>query len=592
MHQDQYQEAIDVNTPPERLRLLVKESTELAEIVSKNPNTDSELLRELAINNHRVIRLGVVQNPNTPVDVLLILAQEFPKDFLLNPVFPFLLLENPHLAKEMSVTLLLKLLEYKELPELFFSGAVEHLNSEVLHSIAKHPKTPSVALEVVATKTRFDYQLGQIIAERKDISLKVLENLAIHAAVGVRLYLAKRSYTPSSVLEKLIEYPEYSFNFRLEIEVAVAKNPNTPVYILHKLIVDGHFKVKQAIAQRCNLQKELIVELATDYRVQLVKILCENHQISANVLQQLCEHPHLRVRQFVAAHPNTPVKLLIESAKIYELRIFVAENPSVPVNILHELASDSREDVQAAVANNPSTPGFILEKLALNPARDLAIAEHKNTPSELRPKILERLAANSPFTVRTFVAKHPDTPAEILSQWAKSQQGLCFYIAQNPKAPVAVLEELAKDFLSDTRVCVGKNPNTPAKVLEKLAEDWEAEVRRAVASNPNTPTPILEKLIKDYQCTILVAENPNTSATALKHLEGLPGFEWYLVRHPNTPFDLREKLLASFSTSYIELDRLYVAKHPDTPKDILEILAKDKDSIVQKTAKQALKKRL
>lgn len=591
MHQDQYQEAADLNTLPERLRLLVKESTELARIVAKNPNADWELLRELAVSDDEIIRLGVIQNPNTPIDVLLSLAQEFPKEFILNPVFPFLLLENPDLAREISLSALLKLLECEELPGLFLSGAAEHQNAEVLQWVAKHPNTPEIALEVIAAKTRFDYRLGQILAERQGVSLRVLEKLAIHGAVGVRLYLAKRSQTPSSVLEKLIEYPEHNWNFRLEIEVAVAKNPNTPLEILNKLIDEGHFKVKQAVAKRANLQKELIVHLATDYRVQAAKLLCENLHIPATLLEELAEHSHLRVRQLVAAHPNTPLDLLIEAAKIHELRLHVAENPSTPNNLLEELALDSREDVQAAVANNPSTSAFILGKLAENPARDLAVAMHKNTPLELLPKILERLAADTRLSVRIFVAKHPQTPAEILAKWAKDKWEVRLYIAQNPNAPVEVLEQLAKDFSSEVRASVGKNTNTPASALERLANDWEAEVRRAVASNTSTPTDVLERLIKDYQCTILVAENPSTPQNALRQLEGLPGFEWYLVRHANTPLDVRQKLLANFSRSYIELDRLYVARHPDTPTEILEILAKDKDVKVQRAAKRALRKR-
>ncbi|MEM9922171.1 MAG: hypothetical protein AAF915_00185 [Cyanobacteria bacterium P01_D01_bin.50] len=585
------QQAADETTPPDKLRVLAYESIELGRLVAANPGAEPELLRELASSEDKATREAVTTNPNTPTDVLLKLAGDFPQSFFSNPVLSLLMLENPNLATDISYWSLLKLLKQDDAPEWFLACAAMHSNSLVLEAVAKHKQVSERVLEQLAIKSRYDPELGLCIAQRKDVSQRVLEKLAEHGAGSVRLHLATWPKIPVRVLEILVENPEPNFNLRVAIETSIAKNPNTPLNVLETLIKVPYTKVKNAIAKRSDLPKHLIIELAKDYRVHTMNFLPENPHIPSSWLEEMASHPIERVRQMVARHPNTPAYLLVEGAKDLELRQFVAENPSTPPEVLEELAMDSRGDIQAAVARNPNTPGYVLEILGSTPFHDLLLARHPNTPDSTLQRVLWRLALDERLSVRKYVAQHSFTPVSILTQWANNSPELRPWIALNTRTPSRILEQLAKDTSKDVRYGVAKNINTPPQVLEKLAEDWRLEVRQAVASNPKTPGDVLEILIKDWHLRSFIAQNPNTPATALEHLTQFFRYDWYIVQHPNTPPQLRQKLLEEFSTSVVETERLFVARHAETPIEILEHLTEDEDPVVSKAAKRSLRKR-
>ncbi|AFY55299.1 Leucine rich repeat protein [Rivularia sp. PCC 7116] len=583
--------AADETTPPNKLRILAYESVELARLVATNPSAEPDLLGELASSEDKVTREGVAKNPNTPTDVLLKLAGDFPQQFFSNPVLSLLMLENPNLATDISYWSLLKLLKQDDAPEWFLACAAMHANSLVLEAVAKHKHASEQVLVQLAIKSRYDPELGLCIAQRKDVSQTVLEKLAQHGAGSVRLHLATYPKIPVRVLEILVENPEPNWNLRVAIETSIAKNPNTPLNVLQALIKVPYTKVKNAIAKRSDLTKHLIIELAMDYRVHTMNFLPQNPHIPSSWLEEMAEHPNERVRQMVARHPNTPAHLLVLAANNLELRQFVAENPNTPASTLQELAMDSRGDIQAAVARNANTPGYVLDILGSTPFHDLLLARHPNTSSSTLQKVLWRLALDERLSVRKYVAQHNQAPVSILTQWAKSSPELRPWIASNFRTPSRILEELAKDTSKDVRYGVAKNINTPPHILKKLAEDWRLEVRQAVAQNPQTPGDILEILIKDWHLRSFIAQNPNTPATALEQLTQFFRYDWYIVQHPNSPPQLRQRLLEEFSTSVVETERLFVARHADTPVEILEHLAEDEDPVVSKSAKRSLRKR-
>jgi hypothetical protein len=461
----------------------------------------------------------------------------------------------------------------------------------VLEAVAKHKQVSEHVLEQLAIKSRYDPELGLCIAQRKDVSQTVLEKLAEHGAGSVRLHLATYPKIPVKVLEILVENAEPNWNLRVAIETNIAKNPNTPLNVLEALIKVPYTKVKSAIAKRSDLPKQLIIEMAMDYRVHTMNFLPQNRSIPSSWLEEMAEHPNERVRQMVARHPNTPAHLLVQAASYLELRQFVAENPSTPPEVLEELAMDSRGDIQAAVARNANTPGYVLEILGGTPFHDLLLARHPNTPPSTLQKVLWRLALDERLSVRKYVAQHNQAPVSILTQWAKNSPELRPWIASNIRTPSGILEDLAKETSKDVRYGVAKNINTPPHILEKLAQDWRLEVRQAVASNPETPGNVLEILIKDWHLRSFIAQNPNTPATALEQLTQFFRYDWYIVQHPNTPAKLRQRLLEEFSTSVVETERLFVARHSETPVEILEHLAQDDDPVVSKSAKRSLRKR-
>jgi hypothetical protein len=82
-------EASDINTAPERLAALSHDHT-LKTLIASNHATPATILETLSNEKDPIIRRAVTENPNTPVAILLHLAQEFPHTFLANPIMPFL----------------------------------------------------------------------------------------------------------------------------------------------------------------------------------------------------------------------------------------------------------------------------------------------------------------------------------------------------------------------------------------------------------------------------------------------------------------------------------------------------------------------
>jgi hypothetical protein len=87
--------AADENTSPQKLAKLAKQSIELARIIAQNPHVASELLIELAESKDRLVCQYVASNPNTTIEVLEKLGQEFPEAVTGNPIFNLLTLINP-----------------------------------------------------------------------------------------------------------------------------------------------------------------------------------------------------------------------------------------------------------------------------------------------------------------------------------------------------------------------------------------------------------------------------------------------------------------------------------------------------------------
>ena len=117
MHVNPEQQATGKDFLPEQLTMLAKDIIKLLQFVANHPNTDPELLRELAAYDFAKILEGIASNPNTPTDVLLDLGAKFPGQLLNNPVFFLLILENPNLLKEMPWQTRNKLYDYKGCPE-------------------------------------------------------------------------------------------------------------------------------------------------------------------------------------------------------------------------------------------------------------------------------------------------------------------------------------------------------------------------------------------------------------------------------------------------------------------------------------------
>ena len=228
------------------------------------------------------------------------------------------------------------------------------------------------------------------------------------------------------------------------------------------------------------------------------------------------------VRRLVASNPNTPPLVLEDLAHDEDesVRNWVMKHPNTPEALRQSLSPEANKDEQEsdASAQEPSE----IEQPPSNQGNEVtesAVARNPSTPA----KVLETLAVDDDWEVRSEVAGNPSTPAKVLATLAiDDEEEVRIAVAVNPGTPAASLETLARDEEELVRQFVASHPNTPLQVLEILSRDDDEEVRENVAMNPHISSGILEILSSDENgfVRLCVAEYPQTPLPVLKSMLG------------------------------------------------------------------------
>ncbi len=128
-------------------------------------------------------------------------------------------------------------------------------------------------------------------------------------------------------------------------------------------------------------------------------------------------------------------------------------------------------------------------------------------------EMLETLAESDDMQARWAVAKNPHTSEAILLKLAKDPVNLVrALVANNPKTPVTILNELFNDE-KIVRDGLTGNPNTPEKLLKLFINENDRMARLRVADNPGATKAVLEALARD--------EDKDVSTAAKQKLEAL-----------------------------------------------------------------------
>ncbi|MEY3868683.1 MAG: hypothetical protein RLZZ338_2574, partial [Cyanobacteriota bacterium] len=120
------QEASQENTSGDRLEEIANISVELARLVANNLATPPQLLTKLSRSQDFLTRRNVATNPNTPSEILIELANEFPDEFFSNPVLNLITLESPRFFELIPINTLIRLSQ-SEAASDYFLRAVENL---------------------------------------------------------------------------------------------------------------------------------------------------------------------------------------------------------------------------------------------------------------------------------------------------------------------------------------------------------------------------------------------------------------------------------------------------------------------------------
>lgn len=642
-------EATNKTTSPQRLRELAILSSTLARLVANNPNTDGDLLRDLIATSDGTTRHNVATHPNTPPEVLLKLAWQFPKEVLENPGFEQILVENPNLLKRLSKKILLRLLKQDKVPPAFLEWVADYPNKQVLLAVAIPGNTSTTALEklnrsqypevVEAAKLHVNWAqtpsltLDEVLtaaASRAELETnwqsenKLLKCRAVPEFIlpvlteETRLKIARSPDTSAKVLARLVK--DSDERREVEIRVAVAQHPHAPKNVLEQLLGDRSSGVSEWAANHPKISLNILQEFHTRQQAIL------NPNTPSEILSQLASSTERGMSLSLARHPNTPGNILenFAASADWQLRLAVAFNLSTPISVLQQLTQDTYWEVRWAVAQNLSSPTSILEQLLEDSYADVSGAAqerldapsdavHKNSHIILSPNLIprDRYAADGIQRLHIISKEIGEAHSaylravkvsqltDVVQDVKRGRWKFRLYLLP-PDTPVNILQQLAESQDSSDRSQAASHSHTPVSLLEELAMDESGAVRGSVANNPNTPVSLLQQLIRDSESYIIdqaaknlsarILYNPNTPETLLQQLAEIPNQEISiaLARHPNTPATVLEQLANSDTWQVREL----VAQNPRTPLATIEKLVQAENSYAPNAAVASLSQKL
>jgi hypothetical protein len=132
----------------DELESLAGASHQINKLIASSKNASAQTLEKLSRSDDRLTRECVAGNPNTPLDILNNLADEYPVALLLNPAFHLSVLKDPIFSKNLHGANLVKILNQQECPQSIVDWACKYYNNrysfdgDVLRSIVKNPHTP------------------------------------------------------------------------------------------------------------------------------------------------------------------------------------------------------------------------------------------------------------------------------------------------------------------------------------------------------------------------------------------------------------------------------------------------------------------
>lgn len=595
---------MDDNNSIQQTIAALKQDINQARIVAAEPTTNPEILRELALFDDEKTREAVVSNANSPPEVLVQLGEQFPSQFLDNPVFPLLLLENPNFIRELPLNTLRSILTQENCPEYILEQAADKADLEVQLALANNVKTSKAILsrlnqsrnsevvEAVNLHVNFVGELTEGFEEKvRELVKKIIPSGYQTDIRSLTFVLAQICYIPKFIVQLWVQEKTYMIICR-ELAEYSATAPNILECLANH--TDSYTRVR--LAKNHNTPTETLLKLANEQPSYIARYVAMNPSTTIDLLEILSKREDKELVHLVAQNPNTPLPVLQELAKDVDRRIAqsanknleeqqdeydeqaVRKNPEISPEILEKFAQKDPE----TVAELPYTPPKLLLKLFQNVdekqknALDVYenIASNPNTPAS----ILEQLARNESSFVRQAVARNSSTPINVLFKHLARDVQVSWKIAKMMSA-IKSNEYVEKDSILD--IFAEESTSSLEKILQRLIQEGSSSARLFLARRFDLPTDLLAKLAHTSEVKVCeaVAQNPNTSISTLDKLAQSLELEvrQAIAQNPNTSINALEKLAQSSETEIRQL----VAQNPNTPINVLEKLAKDKDSKVR-----------
>ncbi|MEH2213581.1 variant leucine-rich repeat-containing protein [Nostoc sp.] len=267
------------------------------------------------------------------------------------------------------------------------------------------------------------------------------------------------------------------------------------------------------LANKPRTSPEILAKLV-EHPIQGVRVLvASHHNITQNSLDKLIDDRNPEVRAAALANPKLDSMLREQLASL--------ENPNLSLLDLRELANSEHTAVKTKVVRHPNVDGSILAKLADDKLIvKLAVAKHPKTPAE----ILTRFIDHPDRRLTLAVAQNPGVPKDLLIQLATQPGGRGGFhfnplnlaavkslLTQEPEAAIPFLDRCLKfpDRPSFSRFLVLMNPHIPSSFLARYYKSWFWPERYAIAQNPNTDRDICQQLTQDPNRIVRAAARDN-----------------------------------------------------------------------------------
>ncbi len=597
--------------------------------LAKDENTAPDKLRELADSSDSITRQNVVMNPNVPPDVLIKLAEQFPRQVFNNPAIDLLLLETPNLFSGTSADALCSLLK-REVPERAIEYAVNSADERLKLAILMNPQTSSEILEQLAKSKNYQ------IAESAALHINFINNNSadnyqefIRSKIQLEKTNANKRYSVIlGEIDNLIRlyahiprcisyYMRWSINHRKnhpkialnEVEkmieskkpmLNVARNPNISIEIIRKLLErPDRYEIGRAIAANPSTPVEILAELAESNRHNAVhRTVASNPKTPNSVLEILLNKPRLMDYVWEALGRNQNMSVdslskLVSKSKNALVPIF--NNPQAPEDLKFKLLEYFQEKNIIPISqyypqnfiNNAYVSGDFLDKCI-----DLRIGSIQNIKN-LKYKRSQLIKQNYSTSLKIF-AFHPNLNSNSLKELLDYEdKGVRSSAIANYKTPQYITEVLGMSFLENLNQnelkSLASNFFATEELLKELVNHKDIVVSRTAASNPCASDEILEEwqtspYYKEGVLEQIMAEEQRlldrwkSSISSANRLTVLLNSE--------APIEVLAKI--SRSTSWLE--RYAITQNPKTPYPIVQRLAEDSNLIVRAAAKASLKK--
>ncbi|BAY99572.1 hypothetical protein NIES37_35550 [Tolypothrix tenuis PCC 7101] len=582
----------------------VSDQSEIA--VAKNLNTTPELLTELARHQDIKVRQAVAKNPQTPTYILFLLAEEFPQDFLHNPIFSTLDLENPESVIPGSS--LQQILACDDAPQAWLHKfAISGYHYHLL-GIVQNPQVSKQVLELAAENTSGDAFIHELIKMHVNIAGEmdlgwqeyaenklpqiIAASFSNFAEVGCYSCNNSKGYYYQFILWQLGITPDLQLTKTSEyVQTVIAKSSETPPAYLRQFL-NTKFKITTLIevAKNKNTPVECLIELA-DHRSRLIReAAMRNPSLPRSIVHDFFQE------RFLATHPHTQIEKLRElcKSKWSFIRWRVAKHPNLELSDLNTLAQSADWRIRECVASHPRADLDILQKLAQDQSVYVrqAVALNSQTP----PECLERLSGDRNISVRANVAKNPRTPLDILLLLYQNQDNCILQkLAYNPAIPQELQRQLQLQ-LSQTKpdniYLHWRLFSEPHSYEGTQIKEIHQQAQYALATSAMTPIPQLLELLRITPVNIYweavrnicqqVVCNHDLSSELLLEILDIRSVDVYaaVAAHPHISDAVCERI-----TKFKEYRlRLLMLQNPHIPSEFIEKSLYDKHSEVRQYA--------